>query len=454
MPEPVVPFGKEFRKKYFQELGDDVVPVNHGSYGLTPTPVFEQFVAAMKLDFNFPDQFLRFEQIPEYTKNLKVMGKFLNCDYHDLAFLDNATSAVNSILRSIPLHEGDKIVMMNTVYGACGNTVKFIEKRYKVKVIVVDLNYPLNNDAILEHIESVFKKEGDVKLCLYDTITSMPGVRFPFEETTKLCAKYKVLSLIDGAHSVGLIPIDLKELNPDFYTSNLHKWLYVPRGCAVLYVKKDHHRIVQTFPISHSYVDDDAKLPDKVEEDLLVNKFAFVGTKNFAQISCIERALQFREVECGGEELIWKYCHNLTKEVGELVTTKKWPGTKILNDDANSVTTTMINIEVPVEQAKALAKEKKAVNTDFFDASNSELVGDWLNFVLSKLIYEHRTLVPVAAVNGVLYARFSCQIYNSLEDYDYTSDALLQAFADYFHSDVYAKYTKSKLTLWLPSPFS
>lgn len=441
MPAPKVPFGKKFREEFFKELGADVVPVNHGSYGLTPTPVFEQYISAMKLDFNFPDQFVRLEQIPEYTKALQVMGKFLHCDYHNLAFLDNATSAVNAILRSIPLHPGEKIVMMNTVYGACGNTIKFIEKRYKVKVIVIDLEYPLNNEEIVQQIEAVFKKEGEVKLCLFDTITSMPGVRFPFEDVTKLCAKYNVLSLIDGAHSAGLIPINLAELNPDFYTSNLHKWLYVPRGCAVLYVKKDHHRIVQTFPISHSYVDDDAELPSDKETDLLVNKFAFVGTKNFASISCVERAISFREIECGGEELIWNYCHALTQQAGELITTKKWPGARILNDDADSVTTTMINIEVPLDQIKSLAKEKKSVNTDCFDSTNRELVGEWLEFVTRKMVYEYRTMVPVAIVSGKLYARFSCQVYNSIEDYDYASDALLQSFVEYFHSDVYAKYT-------------
>jgi selenocysteine lyase/cysteine desulfurase len=63
----------------------------------------------------------------------------------------------------------------------------------------------------------------DVRVCVFETITSMPAARFPFEAISSICKARGILSVIDGAHGVGQIPIDLGELNPDFFVSNCHK---------------------------------------------------------------------------------------------------------------------------------------------------------------------------------------------------------------------------------------
>lgn len=147
----------------------------------------------------------------------------LNCDYHNLAILENSSTAIDTILRSYPFVKGDKFVISSTTYRACANTVKFLENRIGIEVILIELNFPLTNAEILDKFRDEFEKNSP-KLCLFDIVSSQPAIRFPFEKITELCREYGVLSLVDGAHGIGLVELSLKDLKPDFLVTTLHKW--------------------------------------------------------------------------------------------------------------------------------------------------------------------------------------------------------------------------------------
>ncbi|KAG7661939.1 uncharacterized protein J8A68_004542 [[Candida] subhashii] len=149
MTGPVIPFGKEFREKYFTLLDPKVYPVNHGSFGLVPTPVYEKYIGAIAGHYTYPDKFY-LHQRETYIKPLKEFSRIVNCDYRNLAFVDNVTTGINTVLRSYPFKKGDKTVIQSTVYGACGNTVKFLQDRYGIECIEVPLNYPISDKEILD----------------------------------------------------------------------------------------------------------------------------------------------------------------------------------------------------------------------------------------------------------------------------------------------------------------
>lgn len=124
------------------------------------------------------------------------------------------------------------ILHFATVYGACEKTVVYLTETTKVQRVVVELMYPMSDDEILrlfeEKVKEVCEGEGGmgkrrVKLALFDTITALPGVRFPFERVTKRCRELGILSCVDAAHAVGHIELDLEKLDPDFFVSNCHK---------------------------------------------------------------------------------------------------------------------------------------------------------------------------------------------------------------------------------------
>jgi len=427
---PEVPFGKSFRAKYFKSLDSTVYPVNHGSFGVTPDPVIEKYFESIKEDFLFPDRYIRSKQKSEYSQSLKEIAKFLDADYLNLAFVDNASVGVNTVLRSLPFAKGDKIVMQSTVYGSCGNTVKFLENRHGVVPLLVQLDYPLSDDEVVAKFEEVFKRESP-KLAMFDTITSMPGVRVPFERLVQLCHKYGVLSLVDGAHGAGLLPLHLDALDADFFVSNLHKWLFVPRGCAVLYVAQRHHRKIHTMPISHSYLDDSVVLGPSLEATRLVDRFAFVGTKIFAPVSVIADAIRFRTEVCGGEQAIWDYCHSLALKAGATVS-EKW-GTTVLGPILS--VSTMVNVEVPVSEL--------GINVAVLTGPR---MADCLDYYSDEL-FPYDTFVPYIVHNNKVYVRFSAHIYNELSDFEYAADAVLKIFKKLAKSPAYLgqKYEEAKL---------
>lgn len=78
------------------------------------------------------------------------------------------------------------------------------------------------------------------RLAIVDHITSGTGLILPLSQIIDVCHAKDVQVCVDGAHAIGQVEIDLKGLEPDYYVSNLHKWLFASKGCAFLYVHKKH----------------------------------------------------------------------------------------------------------------------------------------------------------------------------------------------------------------------
>lgn len=386
-------FGREFRKKHF-EFEEGVVELNHGSYGAAPTVVVEAQLKHIKQKHSFPNRYLRYELFDISRECRKQISKVVDADYHDVVFTPNATTAVNAVLRSYPWKRGDKIAYFSTIYGACLNTLRFIDTMIGLQLVPIELDFPMTDAQIEAAMTKVLNENPDTKMVFMDTVTSMPAVVLPWENLVRICRERNVLSFVDGAHGIGLIPISLRTARPDYFTSNLHKWMYGTTSTAILYVDPAHHRQVAPVPISWIYVEPSKELDPDQARNILGDTFCYVATADYSAMQSTIELLNFRKEICGGDEVIFEYQNKLAKEASKMICDEF--GTKDIN--TSSTPMAMFTILFPYE-------------------IEPELQRDFILFAHEKFAKEYKTFIPLESYKNKLYARFSASIYLELDDF-------------------------------------
>ena len=410
-----IPFGHQFKDKYFGYLDPEVTLTNHGSFGTTPGIVVDAAKRALERHEKYPCRDALYTVTDEYKRQLKLVAGYLGLEYLNCAFVTNATTGVNTVLRSIPFDfQKDKVLFHSTTYGACANTVKFLHDYFGLQYDVVEINYPCEDDSVLEAFEAKLKTK-EYKLCLFDLISSHPGVTIPYKGIIELCHKYDTWSLIDGAHSAGQVHLKfINELKPDFFTTNLHKWLYCPKSVALLYVDPKHHAMIQTMPISHNYSSPDCQYiegDDEHNANLLINKFAFVGTASYASYMACEVALTFRKEICGGEDKIRQYQFQLQEEAIPKVLEVFGEGSKLLENSTKTLRPPgLFCVELPIPEDLKFLVTKMTADPVFFAKFKASCE--------KTAVFDHKCHAPFTLNNNHIFVRFSVQVFNEVQDYE------------------------------------
>lgn len=242
------PKPNQFRRHWGLKPG--TVFLNHGSFGACPQVILELQTRLRRELEAEPVQFLwrRYEERLEPAR--RALAKFIGADSRDIVFVTNATTGVNAVVRSLKLKRGDELLTTSLDYNACRNVLVEVAERAGAKLVVADIPFPLESeDEIVAAI--LASATSRTQLFLLDHVTSNSAVILPAGRIVRELEARGVDTLVDGAHAPGMLPLNLRELRPAYYTANLHKWVCAPKGAAFLYVRPDRQATIQPAVISH-----------------------------------------------------------------------------------------------------------------------------------------------------------------------------------------------------------
>jgi isopenicillin-N epimerase len=234
----------------FWPLDQSVTFLNHGSFGACPTAVLDyqqqlrQRIERQPLQFFGRDLEFLLDQARQQLAN------FVGAATEDLVFVPNATTGINSVLRSLSFSPDDELLTTNQEYNACRNALNFVAERSGAKVVVADIPYPIQTaDQVIQPLLAAVTPR--TRLVLLDHVTSQTGLILPIAPIIQSLTALGVETLIDGAHAPGMVPLNLQTLGATYYTGNCHKWLCAPKGAAFLYVQQAKQSVIRPLTISH-----------------------------------------------------------------------------------------------------------------------------------------------------------------------------------------------------------
>ncbi|MDH3942743.1 MAG: aminotransferase class V-fold PLP-dependent enzyme [Anaerolineae bacterium] len=283
-------------------LDPDVTFLNHGSFGAVPLPVFQVYQEWQRELERQPVEFL-YRREPELMASARrTLADFVNCHPDHIVYYPNATTALNAVIRSLPLSPGDQILTIDHEYGAMQYTLSaVVEARHAV---LVEHPIPLPLPSSPEIIESLWSAVTPRTRAIFIShITSPTALLLPIEEIIRRARGAGILTIIDGAHGVGQLPLDISALDPDFYTSNCHKWLCAPKGAAFLYARQELHSMLKPLVISWGYQ------PLESRANRFLDLHEWHGTRDISAYLSVPAAIQFQEEN--DWEAVRSQCHTL-----------------------------------------------------------------------------------------------------------------------------------------------
>lgn len=366
-------------------LDNRFVYLNHGGFGATPRVVDAEARHFRNLMERDPTYFYQFELSGLLRQSAKNIAELLGGAADDWVFVENATAGVNTIIKSLSWLDSGEVLHTSLIYPAIRNTINFYSNQFNYRVVELPISVPFLDPAeLLEVVDRSINS--NTRLAIFEHITSFGGIVLPVKELAALCKAKNVVVIIDGAHAPGQIPVNVTELDVDYYVGNLHKWAFTPKSVGVIWCPSYRQAGLHTLSISNFYGQG------------YHNEFSYSGTRDNS--AWLSTAAALRYMNYHGKADIMNHNNQLLQEATTYIA-GLW-NSRISADYTHLAS--MASIHLP-----------------WVKNINNETA---LNLI--KWFREKKSIViSIAPLDNDLWIRISAQIYNELSDYEKLAAAVM-----------------------------
>ncbi|KPQ09371.1 MAG: Selenocysteine lyase, partial [Algoriphagus marincola HL-49] len=226
---------EQIRKGY--KLKPDYINLENGYYCFLPQETLEKYIEHIR-EVNYQGSYyMRTVQWDNKAKSAAKLAELVGADPEEIAITRNTTESLDLIIAGYPWNRGDEAIMSNQDYGSMLTMFELAHRRHGVHLKKIDIPmHPQSDEEIVAVYENAITSK--TRLIMVPHIVNITGHILPVRKICDMAHQYGVEVMVDGAHAVGHFTFNMKELDCDYYGSSLHKWLSVPLGAGLLYVKK------------------------------------------------------------------------------------------------------------------------------------------------------------------------------------------------------------------------
>jgi len=337
-----------------------------------------------------PVEFLQ-RRLPDlFISVRKEIARFLHTQMENILLVTNITVGFNIVARSLKLGPGDEVLTTDHEYGSMNTMWQYLANQKGFKYVMREVPLPIVSAE--QFIESFWQGvTPNTKVIFISHITSPTAIIFPVKEICARARKAGILTVVDGAHVPGQLPLDLEDIGADFYSVNLHNWVCSPKGAAFLYARKEVFPMLEPLILTAMW-----KL-DRPADSSPLDMMEYIGTRDPAAFLAIPDAIRF--LEENHWDVVRTQCHELAADTRRRLT--EISGLPAYCPDSMEWYSQMGTAMLPknIDPAK-----------------------------LKAFLYDqYRIEVPVGEWKGHNQIRFSFQAYNSQSDVD----SMIHAVEDY-----------------------
>jgi isopenicillin-N epimerase len=352
--------------------------LNHGTFGACPRPVFEVYQRWQVELERQPVEFLGRRSADLLAEARAKLAAYVGAAADEVVYFPNPTTAINMVVRSLELRPGDEILTTDHEYGAMDRTWRFVGAKIGARYIHRPVPMPVTTHA--EFVETFWAGvTGRTRIIFISHLTSPTALILPVQAICRRAREAGILTIVDGAHAPGQIPLNLSELGADLYTGACHKWLCAPKGSAFLYARREVQAQLDPLVVSWGWES------DTPSGSQFVDYHQWQGTRDIAAFLATPAAIQFQAEHHW--EAVRAGCHALAREARRQI--NELTGLPALCPDSSEWFSQMAAVRLPPVDVETLK---------------------------TRLYDDYRVEVPVFKWNDQPILRFSFQGYNSAAD--------------------------------------